>query len=363
MTSWERVLTVLNHKKPDRTPRLLYEEALGNGYVPAIAKLLRERCGSRLPREFFDMDLTAVVLNPSRLSLERFAEWLPKEARKPDGSFDPGVTEWGEWWRTGSSFHFAHVESPLATVADFARIREYPWPDLDQPYRYEGLRQRVDALHAQGRAVTGFAGSIFEQAWYIRGITALLEDMMLNPEIAHYVLQHTADLQKRAAAEMAKAGVDIIILGDDVATQTGLMMSIPMWKTFLRDRLAATIQAAKKARRESRVFYHSDGHITPLIPHLIEAGVEVLNPLQPECVDQVAVKKEFGKQLVFFGSVSVQHTMPQGTPEQVREEVRTRIRTLGCDGGLILSPAHVLGPETPWENIVAFFEAANESCA
>ena len=97
----------------------------------------------------------------------------------------------------------------------------------------------------------------------------------------------------------------------------------------------------------------------PVIPELIEIGIDILNPVQPECMDPAAIKRRFGDRLAFWGTVSVQRTMPFGTPDDVRAEVRARIRDVGRGGGLILAPAHVLGPETPWENIVAFFEAAD----
>lgn len=350
VTSRERVLMSLQHQKPDRAPRLLYDELIG--YVPKIERLLKERCFPRTPREVFDMDIAAVALRPTTHARDRFAGWMPAEA---------SVDEWGVWWRAGTFEHYAHVESPLAGVDDLARIQEYPWPDLDQPYRYDGLADTVTALQAQGLAVAGYAGSIFEQAWYLRSWENLMLDMVARPEIAHFLLDRTAYFQKAAAVALAKAGVDILMLGDDVATQRGLMISKPTWREFLGPRLTETIAATKAARPETRIFYHSDGNVEPLIPELIRAGVEILNPLQPDCLDPVEVKRKYGKEITLFGTVSVQHTMPFGTPDEVRAEVLTRMRTLGYDGGLILSPAHVLGPDVPWENIVAFFAAANEA--
>ncbi|NIA07941.1 MAG: hypothetical protein GWP14_09985 [Actinobacteria bacterium] len=366
MSSRQRVLTALNHQKPDRTPRLLYGELIG--YVPAIQELLKKRCSPKSPREYFSMDITGVVQNPTKLSPERFAEWLPekaKEARKGAATSQESVganaDEWGVWWRPGSFQHFVHIESPLAGIDNFGRIREYPWPDLDQSYRYEGMAERVAFLHDQdGVAVAGFAGSIFEQAWYIRGMENLLEDMMINPEVAHFMFDHTAYYQKALAVGMAKAGVDIVMLGDDVASQTGMMMSVDTWQEFLGPHLAATIKAVKAIRPEVKIFYHSDGKVSDLIPKLIEVGVEILNPLQPECNDVAEIKQSYGQDLCFFGTISVQQTLPFGSVDDVRREVEDRITKAGHDGGLILCPSHVLGPEVPWENIAAFFEAVDE---
>lgn len=359
MTSRERVLAALAHQPTDRVPRLLYEEAIG--YTPFIGQLLRERCAPKTPRDYFGMDITSVVLQPTTLPRDRFAGWFGAEG---DAALASGqVDEWGVWWRGGDLYHFAHVESPLHGMQDFARFKEYPWPDLDQPYRYAGLRERVETLHQQGLAVAAFAGSVFEQSWYIRGMEDLMMDLAAAPEVADYFFERSAALQQRAAAEFARAGVDIIITGDDIAGQNGMLMSIETWREFLKPRLAATVQAAKRANPAVKVFYHSCGNVEPAIPGLIEAGIDILNPVQPECMEPAAIKRKYGDRLSFWGTVSVQRTMPFGTPDEVRAEVRTRIRDVGCGGGLILAPAHVLGPETPWENIVAFFEAADSTPA
>jgi uroporphyrinogen decarboxylase len=356
MTSHERVLSALARRPTDRTPRLLYEEAIG--YTPPIEHLLRERCAPQTPRDYFGMDITSVTAEPTRLPRGRFGEWLGASAGEALASDQ--VDEWGVWWRAGTFHHFAQVESPLRGIQDQGRLREYPWPDLDQPYRFQGVERRVAELHARGLAVAAFAGSVFEQAWYIRGLEDLMVDLVAAPEVAHYFFDRTAALQQFAAEQFARAGVDIIITGDDVAGQQGLLMSAETWRKFLKPRLAATVQAVKRADPGAFVFYHSDGNVEPLIPELIEIGIDILNPIQPECMDPAAIKRRYGDRLSFWGTVSVQRTMPFGTAAEVRAEVRARIRDVGHGGGLILAPAHVLGPETPWENIVAFFAAADE---
>ena len=356
MTSREGVLSTLARRAIDRAPRLLYEEAIG--YTPPVERLLREKCAPKTPRNYFDMDVTSVASEPSRLPRSRFGEWLGASGGEALASRQ--VDEWGVWWRTGTFHHFAQVESPLRGIQDLGRLREYPWPDLDQQYRFGGLDQRVAELHAQGLSVAAFAGSVFEQSWYIRGLEDLMMDLVAAPEVAHYFFERTAALQQFAAEQFARAGVDIIITGDDVAGQQGLLMSAETWRKFLKPRLAATVQTVKRVNAESFVFYHSDGNIEPLIPELIEIGIDILNPIQPECMDPAAIKRRYGDRLSFWGTVSVQRTMPFGTPDEVRAEVQARIREVGRGGGLILAPAHVLGPETPWENIVAFFEAADE---
>lgn len=354
MTSLERVRLALNHEETDRVPRLLYGEAIG--YVPAIEALLNKHCAPRLPREYFGMDITGVGFSPTGCDRSRFAEWHGAKFFEAAGEID----EWGVRWRQGNFFHFAHIESPLREAEDLDGLRRYPWPDLDDPARYQTMATGVAARHDEGFATCAFAGSVFEQAWYLRGMEPLMMDMLSDPEAAHFLLDRTSYFQRFAAVQAAKAGVDIVILGDDVAGQQGLLMSKEVWVEFLRDRLAATCRAVHEASDKTRVFYHSDGNIVPLIPELIECGVDILNPLQPECLDPAAVKREFGDRLCFWGAVSVQRTMSCGSPDDVRAEVRERVQTVGAGGGYILAPAHLLGPETPWENIVAFFDAANE---
>jgi len=355
MNSRERVLAALAHRPTDRVPRLLYEEAIG--YTPPVERMLGEHCGPQSPRDYFAMDITRVVENPSRLAGDRFAPWLGDDAGQALAAGE--VDGWGVRWRPGTLHHFARIVSPLRAATGLRQLEEYPWPDLEQPYRFEGVRQRVEALHAAGFAVAAFAGSIFEQAWYLRGMQELLMDMCDAPPLARYLLARTAACQRCAAAEFARAGVDIVITGDDVATQHGLMMRMEMWREYLKPLQTATARAVKEANPASYVFYHSDGNLTPLVAELIETGVEILNPVQPECMDPAAIKRDYGERLSFWGTVSVQQTMPFGSPDEVRAEVRRRIREVGRGGGLILAPAHVLGPEVPWENVQAFFEAAD----
>jgi uroporphyrinogen decarboxylase len=355
MTSRERVLAALAHQATDRVPRLLYEEVIG--YTPPLARLLRERCGSRPPREHFDMDLTRVTWEATVLPRARFADWLGAHAAAALAGDQ--VDEWGVWWRAGDFHHFAQIESPLQGLHSVWQVERYPWPDLDQPYRYARLRPQVAAWHAAGVAVTGYAGSVFERAWYLRGLPELLLDLVAAPVLAEALFERTGALQRHAAGQFARAGVDIVITGDDIAGQRGLLIKPETWRRLLKPRLAATARAVHEANPATRVMYHSDGNIEPVIPDLIEIGIQILNPVQPECLDPAALKRRFGRHLCFWGAVSVQRTLPRGTPDDVRAEVRARLRDVGRGGGYILAPAHVLPPETPWENIVAFFEAAD----
>jgi uroporphyrinogen decarboxylase len=349
MTSRERVLKAFSRRPPDRVPATLYGEIVG--YVPAVAQMLKSRCGGLSPLDYFKFDITSVSPATSRVKAD-FSPYIPADRRSV-------VDEWGVGWQGGSYLHYAHILHPLESLTA-QQIREYPFPDLDAAYRYDGIQGEIAALHERGLAVACFPGSIFEQAWFMRGMQQLFADLAEDRTIANFLLDRITGIVTAASAQLAAAGLDLLILGDDIASQRGMMMSLAMWREVFKPRLARVIRAAKDAAPNIHIFYHSDGNVWDAIPDLIDAGVTVLNPIQPECMDPAAVKRAFGDRLSFFGTVSVQRTMPFGTPEAVRAEVRLRMQTVGKGGGLLLAPAHVLQPDTPWENIVAFFEAVEE---
>ena len=127
-------------------------------------------------------------------------------------------------------------------------------------------------------------------------------DLVAAPKVAHYLFERTAAFQQEVARQFALAGVDIVITGDDVAGQQGLLMSRETWLEFLQPRLAATAEAVKQANPDSFFFYHSDGNVEPLIPDLIETGVDILNPVQPECMDPAAIKRKLRRPSLFLGN-------------------------------------------------------------
>ena len=186
-------------------------------------------------------------------------------------------------------------------------------------------------------------------------------DFVENTEFAVALLDRITLLRRVQAARYAALGPDVITLGDDVGTQRAMLMSPDMWRRWLKPRLASVIAAARSVRPDVLIFFHSDGNIRPIIPDLIEIGVDILNPVQPECMDPADLKRRFGDRLSFWGTIGTQTTFPFGTSDDVRREVRTRAETVGKGGGLFLAPTHYLEPEVPFENIVAFVEAVKET--
>ena len=145
--------------------------------------------------------------------------------------------------------------------------------------------------------------------------------------------------------------------------QSSIMMSKELYCKYIKPRLKRVIDAAKAINPELIVFYHSCGHVTPFIPDLIEAGVDVLNPVQPESMNFEEVYREYGDRISFCGTLGTQTLMPFGTPEEIRETVFRYLDMVGEKGGLLICPTHVLEPEVPVENVVAYIEACKEYCA
>jgi len=327
------------------------------GFTPPMMDEFRRRTGAADPAEYFDFEVRTVALAPSDQQVD-FSSYL--------GDLPPGawVNEWGIGHVPGSLYHFHDYVHPLRKISTVEELQAYPFPDVTAEDRYSHMADEVAAWHRRGYAVQAEiphpSGTLFECAWLLRGLENLLIDFTVNPDLAAALLDHLTASGVGSAVRLAQSGIDILLTGDDVGTQRGMMMSPSLWRRWLKPRLADIIAAAREIKPDLLVFYHSDGNIEPIIPELIEIGVDILNPVQPECMDPARLKREYGSDLAFWGTIGTQTTMPFGTPEEVRATVRERIETVGRGGGLLLAPTHVIEPDVPWENVVAFFEAVEE---
>jgi len=339
---------------PDRVP---FEISWG-AFTPSLMEIYRNQTHSPLdPEDYFDFDTRFVTINPTSKRTD-FIKWFDAKPSE-DASWD----EWGIGMVRGSLEHFVHHKyHPLAGCSTAEQVYAFDWPDVDQDYRFEGIAETVNAIHERGYAVAGeLYQTIFEIAWLMRGMENLLGDFFFNEEVAHAICEKLTELRIRQAAKFAEAGVDIIRLGDDVAAQKGPLMSLDLYRKYLKDRTRRVIDSARRIRPDILMFMHSDGSVMDFIPEYIDIGIDILNPVQPECNDLEAIGKQFGGKISFWGGIGTQTTMPYGTEDDVRQAVQTVCRHLGSEGGLLLAPSHILEPEVPWGNVVAFVEGAREA--
>jgi uroporphyrinogen decarboxylase len=278
------------------------------------------------------------------------------------GDHNTAMNEWGEYRIYGEDRDYHRKVYPLdhpdCTVAD---VEAYPFPDLAEPYRYEGVREAIQALHERDlAAVLSWEMTILEKAWRIRGFEELMADLIFKPGLVECLLDQIAARTGYLATRYAELGVDIIQLGDDIGCQRGMILSPEYWRTYIKPRLRQIIADIKAAHPEVLVFYHTDGDVTPVIPDLIEIGVDILNPVQPECMDIAKLVQEYGNRLSFWGGIGTQTTMPFGTVSDVRAAVRQLIHYARKSGGWLIAPTHLIERDVPWRNIEAFVEAVRE---
>jgi uroporphyrinogen decarboxylase len=183
---------------------------------------------------------------------------------------------------------------------------------------------------------------------------------LINKDFAHELFEHLTAYSLVAGKEMVAQGIDVLWLGDDFGTQRAMLLSPRIWREFIKERYGRLIAAYKDQNPSLKIAYHCDGYIEPIIPDLIEIGLDILNPIQPLSMDPAEIKRKYGQQLSFWGTVDVQNTFPFGTAKDVENEVRERIRTVAPGGGLILCSAHRVQPGTPLENVLAYYRAARE---
>ena len=351
MNQRDNALAVLRKQKPEWVP-------ISVSLCPSQLDELERRTGTRDALEFFQVPFRNIRINPSRSKVDfsRYFDALP-----PNASPHKLFPDWGVYTTPGSVQHFVELISPMENFESIEQINEYPFPDLSESYRWEGVKEQVEELKNKGFVATAeMQMTLFEISWHLRGLEKFLMDMLLEPEFALTLLDKVTDIRVKMAECYARAGVDLIQLGDDVSTQLDMMMSPQTWRDFLKPRLQKVIMAAKSVNPDVLVFYHGDGNLSCIIPDLIEVGIDILNPLQPECLDPYEVKRLYGDKLSFWGALGTQTTLPFGSVNDVKTECKKLIDNIGKGGGFVLAPTHVIEPEVPWENVMAFVNTVRE---
>ncbi len=272
-------------------------------------------------------------------------------------------------WCVGHSkqpdcWHMTRMHHPLrgeAVTED--EIRRFPEPRI-MPGEVARLKSEVLRLQSLGLASAGCLSSpVWERSWYMRSMEDLMTDMMMEDERATLLLDRVTKSSVERIRVYAEAGCDIVMMGDDIGMQDTIMMSLELWRTWLKPRLKKVIDAARAIKPDLLIFYHSCGYVIPFLNDLIEVGVDTLNPVQPECMDFADVHRETGGCLSYWGTIGTQQLLPFGTPEAVRDAVWRNLEICGKQGGIVIAPTHMVEPEVPWENLVAMRDAARDFAA
>lgn len=230
----------------------------------------------------------------------------------------------------------------------------YRFPDPLDPRFFDDIPGRIAKFGDRYRLFClGF--SLFERAWTLRGLEDLYMDFIDNPDFVHELFNAITEYNIVQVKKALEYNIDAVYFGDDWGQQQGLLMGYGLWKKFIHPHLKRMYQVVQDAGKT--VFIHSCGDVDELFDDLIAIGVRVFNPFQPEVMDVSGIMEQYQGRLAFWGGISTQRTMPYGTPEEVRREVR-KMRDLGRDGGYILSPSHALEGDVPLENLLALIEEA-----
>lgn len=319
------------------------------GLTDTVSRRLREQTGTDDWAEHFGADFRLFSLT------QRFGGDDPAALHGP---LPPGTTfdEWGiGHWAGGSEGTQEKIFPPLATASSSADVEALPLPisaDVDA--------SAVDAFHAAGYPVFGYAGSIYEWSWWLRGMQDFLTDLLVAPAVAEAVIRKVAEHTCRLAVASARRGIDVLCFYDDAGMQTGMQISPELWRRFIKPAWRRVLEAVRSEVPKARFFLHSCGRIDPILPDIVDLGFDILHPIQPECMDFAAVYRDYGQRIVLCASMSSQRVMPFGSAEDVRREVGRLAAIVGPTRRSILMPSNRLQPETPWENIVAFADEARK---
>ncbi|MEM2906360.1 MAG: uroporphyrinogen decarboxylase family protein [Candidatus Bathyarchaeia archaeon] len=364
MNPRERALTALEHREPDRVP--LEGVAWGEWSYPFMLRLLAHLGieGGRLTMaerqdalaERLGIDFRAVGVDPPA-SFREVATYN-QLFHYPWGievANDVLEDEWG----VRRTLNATRLQSRVIyhPLRGKTSLEGYVFPDAEAPGRFDAAERLLKNWRGK-YAVSGIHGgdAYFCQGWYIRGFTELLRDLYANPGFAEELFDGLQSYFLPVSKRLAEMGIDVLCIADDVAMQTGMIISPRLWRRFIKPRMKAVVEAVKS--QGCHVLFHTDGDCEAIIPDLIEIGVDALNPIQPECMDPARIKRLYGDKLTLSGTISVQRTLPMGSLQDVEEEVKTRLKTCGRGGGLILAPTNQALLDIKVENFLAVYETA-----
>lgn len=377
MTARERILTCLNHEEPDRVPIIIGTSNTTSMKLKAYQGLTELLEIKDDPKFIYDWPELGTVLpcesvlerlhGDARGVLDQYPDWVyaRNQSRPPH---DPFIDDWGSGQKEVSPGQWFPGIHPMREATTLEEIDTYPWPDMDDPSRVAHVRAEARKLSEQDQyAIIGTPWLLFplERAFAMQGMDKFLLNLGRKPEFAVALLQKITGLCKTLMGHfLDEAGdnLDMIKIGDDLGTQTSLMMSPKMYRQYLKP-IHANYIAFIKERTKAKVFFHTDGDVFDLIPDFIEIGVDILNPIQTSAgkmANLAEIKSRYGDQLVFCGAVDTHHILPMGSPQEVRAEVKRVIDIMAPGGGYMLASVHTIMDDVPPGNILAMVDAVLE---
>jgi len=356
ISSRERCIRSILLEEPDRIPLSLRVR-------PELYERLRKALGIEEKAEEGRIKICKKLgIDTIGAGLRLKGGYLPRDAEWKEGPYGTAYTVgykdgfevrkdiWGieSIWAPDHTYTYTFIKHPLQTIS----LDEYVWPEIDEASIDSVIKMR---RKYEDYCLQGGVTHMWEIAWQLTGFAEIIRMMFTKPDEVDKILEGLHKLRMKEAFLLCEAGVDVISDGDDVGMQKGMMMSPEMWRRFLKPKYAELIKLCHK--KGAFFHFHSDGWIEPIIPDLIEIRVDILNPVQPECMNPVKLKELYGDRLCFDGTIGVQSTLPFGSPEDVAQEIKDRVSTLGPTG-LILGPTHAMQPDVPIENILTMYKAA-----
>ena len=361
MTPRERILMTMRHQRPDRIPAVY-------GARAEVDRAMMEYYGVKSISEVHKI-LGTDGWGGVGVSI-RFPEWekRPKEVKHGDWPYAGGAYYWHDertfedcWGvvrRIGSDGKYVQwVAGPLQDAKD---PDEYPFPTVEDLVDDPALPQKVKRQKEQGLFVSAGVTQPYKVGWELRGMQQWLMDYLINPGFVDKLYDKIYALWTEIGRRCVAAGVDMFSVGGDIAMQDRIIMGADVWRRFDKPRLAAMFRELRAINPDVHLFLHSDGDLTEIMDDLIEVGFDVIDPIQPECMDPIEIKRRWGDKITLHGCGSLQRVLPFGTTEDVRKHVIELIEKCGYNGGLVLRVSNVIGFDVPVENVVTFFETARD---
>lgn len=369
LTPRKRVELTIHHQEPDRVPISLGGSA--NHLTENLYKSLKDHFGFK---ETGRRTLVGFYSTPDYNPLldclgtdMRFLHLRPVDSfvmNEIGPSFQPFIDEWGLKHELLSGYYNLGG-APLAHLGSMADIEKYPWPDPYKKERIVGLREEAAQLYNFTEySLVGHRpvyGNAWEMSRFLLGMEKTLLMTVKDKVLFEAFFDKMSDvLDGFYDAFLNEVGpfIQIVEMAEDLGTNNGPMFNPKFYKEVMWRYHRRTIEKIKNKAPHVKIMLHCDGAIRRFIPHLIDAGFDILNPIESDLIgmDPAGLKRDFGKDLVFMGGVDVKKVLTKGNRRDIQREIRRRVREMGQGGGYILAPSHNFGNDVPLENLLAFFE-------